>query len=550
MRILRNLSLPRKLQLAFLLVSLLTVGIFTAQSVSSARQSALRAIDAQLMSATRSYVLLLGADYHDKLPPREQADLPRKHAEALKLTEATKFLGLNYLYSYVVRDGKVLYTQASLSDEQARDPSFEFYLKPSDTPETDADVIRAVQTGQPVFLESNNPQYGALRSLFLPLKNAQGEFYVACADISAELVATQVRAAGLTALVTGVLLLLLAIVVSLLLGRALARPLLRLRDMMQALTSGHGDLTIRLEVDSRDEIGDIARHFNTFMEQLRQMFLLLRDDTVKLTSGVQQLGRMTEQLSEGAREQADTASATAATIEQITVSINHIADFTRDANANAQETGRLSERSAQSVTEVAGEVDGAATAVNNLAGVMAGLDQSSQQISAIAGVIKDIADQTNLLALNAAIEAARAGEQGRGFAVVADEVRKLAERTGTATVEIDRMIGSIRSQTDEALASMQQTHCAVQDSVGKAASAADQIRDIRERMARLVEGVGEISTAASEQSAATTIMAQSAERISQMAQQGEQSISLARRVSDDMAELASQLQAMVGRFRL
>lgn len=230
----RHFSLQLKLQLAFLLVSLLTVGIFTAQAVYSARQGALAMIDAQLVSAARSYVLLLGETYHDELPPREQVDLARKHAEALTLTRATDYLQLNYLYSYVVRDGKVLYTQASLSAEQAKDPNFEFYLKPSDTPETDADVLRAIQTGQPVFLESENPQYGHLRSVFMPLKNSKGGDYVVCADISAELVTAAIRKASLTAVVTGILLLLGAIIVSLVLGRVISPSALMSHPAMKS----------------------------------------------------------------------------------------------------------------------------------------------------------------------------------------------------------------------------------------------------------------------------------------------------------------------------
>lgn len=301
---------------------------------------------------------------------------------------------------------------------------------------------------------------------------------------------------------------------------------------------------------SRDEIGEIAGYFNTFIGQLREMFLKVREDAVKLTSGVQSLSSMTEQLSSDARLQSDTASSTAATIEEITVSINHIADHTRDADRNVQETGRLSELSAGAVSEVADEVRNAADSVNNLAGVMGELDQSSQQISTIVRVIKEIADQTNLLALNAAIEAARAGEQGRGFAVVADEVRKLAERTATATVEISSMINSMRSQSEHALSRMNQTHAAVTHSVNKAADAASQIRSIRERMDEVVSRVREIAGAASEQSAATTEMAHAAERISQMAQAGDSSIRLARSVSDDLSMLASELRAMIARFKL
>ncbi|HEY9102498.1 methyl-accepting chemotaxis protein [Chitinimonas sp.] len=545
-----RLNLQHKLQAAFVLVSLLTIGIFTLQSVRTAKEDALQTVDAQLTSAARSYVLLLGQNYHDKLPPRESVDLKQKREEAVRLSRAAEFLKVQYLYSFVVREGKVFYVQASLSAEQEKEPGFEFYLKPSDVPETDPHVLEAIKSGKPQFDESDNPQYGHLRTIIMPVQTSQGETYVACADINADVVAAEVRSAMWAAALTGILLLTASIVASLLLGKLIARPLRQLRDMMRSLTSGSGDLTVRLEVRSQDEIGEIAGYFNTFMGQLREMFLKVSDETVKLTGGVKQISDMAEQLSRDARLQSDMASATAATIEEITVSVDHIAANTQDADRTAQETGRLSDQSADAVTDVAGKVQRAAGSVSELSGVMAELDQHATQISGIVGVIKEIADQTNLLALNAAIEAARAGEQGRGFAVVADEVRKLAERTGSATVEIEQMIGGMRSQSSEAMGRMESTHEAVQQSAGLAQSAAEQIRGIRERMGEVVARVREIAGSAREQSAATTAMAQSAERISVMAQDGDRAILQAKGVIDDLNALAGELREMIGRFKL
>jgi methyl-accepting chemotaxis protein len=552
MPFLKRLHLRLKFQLAFLAVSVATVGVFTTQTILNAREAALEEIDARLMTAVKAYVYLLGPEYHDNLKPIDQVDLAAKRKESERLTAASEFMGLAYLYSYVQRGEDVLYTQSSLSKEQMADPKASFYLVPSDEPAVPAQVKKAIATGQPLFTSSSAATsiYGALRSVLVPLKSPGGQVYVVGADIEAGKVTQAVQAATLHASLTGLLMLIIAVVVSYVLGNLTARPLIRLRDMMHALTTGHGDLTIQLPVTSEDEIGQIARHVNTFMGQLREMFTTVRDDTVHLTDGVQAIDGMAGKLSRDAAVQSDMASATAATIEEITVSITHIAQNTRDADHVVQDTGQLSDRSAQSVEQVAEEIGRVARCIDQLAQVMNEVDARSVQIGAIIEVIKGIADQTNLLALNAAIEAARAGEQGRGFAVVADEVRKLAERSGQATVEISQMIGAMREHSQEAVSQMQATHAAVSRSVEQASSAADQIRSIRVRMQEVVDRIAEVADAAQEQSAATTEMAQAAERISNMAQDGNVALQEAREVIKRLNGMADQLRQMVGRFKL
>ncbi|WP_348944317.1 methyl-accepting chemotaxis protein [Chitinibacter sp. FCG-7] len=550
MTFIQGLNIRLKLQSAFLLVSLLTIAVFTTQSILSARQHALATVNAKLETAARAYIHIIGSQYHDRLPARDQVDLREKRREAERLTQAARQMGVNYLYSFIVREQQVIYTTASLSDEQLRDPTVDFYLKPSDVPETDPATRLAKQSGQAQYSENDSPEYGFLRSILLPVTSPSGEVYVVGVDVDANVVRQEVNAAMWAAAATGLVMLIVAIVVSLLLGNMIAQPLRRLRDMMHSLTTGQGDLTIQLPVQSADEIGQIATHVNTFMSQLRQMFLTVHNETVKLTSGVHTIDQMTQRLSHDAQQQSEMATATAATIEEITVSINHIAQNTQDAENVVQNTGRQSQAAAESVINAANEVNDIARQVSQLSAAMDELEQHSVQISSIVSVIKEIADQTNLLALNAAIEAARAGEQGRGFAIVADEVRKLAERSGQAAVEISAKIGAMREQSHRASHDMGNTHDAVHNSVHKAQQAASDISQIEQQMQEVVARIQDIAEATHEQSSATTDMAKSAERISNMAQDGNQSLQAARDVIGNLNQLAEQLRQMIGRFKL
>jgi methyl-accepting chemotaxis protein len=347
-----------------------------------------------------------------------------------------------------------------------------------------------------------------------------------------------------------VILLLIVIPVAGLLITKMLRSLDKVRIAMQEIAQGGGDLTRKIEIDGSDEIAATAQAFNRFTEQLRNMFIDIRKEVGNLTTGIGSINSVLNDLANDSQRLSDLSASNAATIEEITVSISHIADNSRDANQLVTSTGALSGQSASTVKEVANEVGKSAREVSDLSSLLDRLNQRAQDISGIIRVIKEIADQTNLLALNAAIEAARAGEQGRGFAVVADEVRKLAERTSSATIEITGMIDGIRGETGIAVNNMQTTITAVQSGVNLSEEAATKIGHIRENMDEVMAKISEIAHATSEQQNATTAMAQSAENITNQMQQSDSNLQQATRTVHDLNELAAYLTEQFGRFKL
>ena len=330
----------------------------------------------------------------------------------------------------------------------------------------------------------------------------------------------------------------------------LLRGLIQVRDAMHEISQGEGDLTRRIEVHGEDEVAQTAEAFNQFVGRLNGMFRELRGEAEQLAHGVIEVGGAVKQVANDSHRLADISSSNAAAIEEVTVSISHIAEATRETDTLARNTGEHSRESAGDMQRISSEMEQTSQAVGELSGLLASLEQRSQEISKITNVISDIADQTNLLALNAAIEAARAGEQGRGFAVVADEVRKLAERTGKATVEISQMVENILSETGKAVGNMQRTVSAVDTSVDLTSQARGRLIAISDAMQKVIDKIGDVALSTSEQHNATTAMAQSTESINNQILDSDSALQGAMQTLEALNQLARSMQGAFGRFKL
>ena len=348
-------------------------------------------------------------------------------------------------------------------------------------------------------------------------------------------------------LVGGLIATLLAMSVAFLMSRSISGRLQQAVEIARKIAEGRLDSTI--ERAGRDEIGVLLDAFATMQERLREMIGQIRAGAGQLVASAQNISSASSQLSVSAQEQSHAASSMAATVEELTVSINHVADNANEAHELSSESGRQSADGGAVIQETLGSMQRIADTVQGAATQIAELGQHSDQISSIVNVIKEIADQTNLLALNAAIEAARAGEQGRGFAVVADEVRLLAQRTANSTQEITEMIKKIQTGTRNAVSNMEVGVQQVNGGLVQAGQAGDAIVSIRNASGRVVGVVDQISLALREQTVASQDVARNVERIAQMSQENSEAVNDTSRTAHDLQQLAVSLEKNVAFFR-
>ena len=301
--------------------------------------------------------------------------------------------------------------------------------------------------------------------------------------------------------------------------------------------------------DSRSATGLLAVMY-VMQAELRGAIGRVVSGAHELNSASFRLHEVSGSVAAGAHAQSDAASAMAAAIEEMTASIHSVAENSAETYRIARKAGEMSAEGGNIVNTANAEMGEIVDSVEQSAQLIQTLGEHSQQISLIANVIKDIADQTNLLALNAAIEAARAGEHGRGFAVVADEVRKLAERTTKSTQEISDMINSIQQGTDRAVASMKEGTEKVHQGVAMISRAGDSMREIRAGAGQVENSVSEINAALQEQSQSSQEVAVNVEKISRMVEKTSNEMRVITDTSRQLDMLAVSLKESVSHFRL
>jgi len=304
-------------------------------------------------------------------------------------------------------------------------------------------------------------------------------------------------------------------VLGFLLGRSITRPL---EAMQRAITrtADELDFTDSCKVTASDEIGRTLNAYNGLLNKLRSSFGEIQAAAGRMASITADVSTTSNEIAKNSHAQSDASSGMAAAIEELTVSISMVATQAHEATLNTQASRDKADHGAEVILTTVAGIQTISDSVRQASLRIDALRNDSESISSVANIIKEIADQTNLLALNAAIEAARAGEQGRGFAVVADEVRKLAERTSKSTQEISTLLGQMKGSAKQAVDSMASAVHEVDAGVENARLAGESIQSIRAGSGSVVSAVAEISEAVREQTAASTSISQRIEQIAQM----------------------------------
>lgn len=346
----------------------------------------------------------------------------------------------------------------------------------------------------------------------------------------------------------GLAVLLVSIIMAVYLKNTLQNRLTTAKNLVSAVASGR--LNNRIDSSGGDEISELLAGIDVMQDQLCQLLGDIKQAAGELSSASAVVAATAEQLNASANEQSRASSSIAAAVEELSVSINHVSGSSAEARQIASDSGRQAEQSSLVISNTVSSMERIAQVVRSASNRIEELGKQSEQISSIVSVIKGIADQTNLLALNAAIEAARAGEQGRGFAVVADEVRMLAQRTTQSTSEISTMIGLILSGTSDAVGQMGSGVTQVNQGVELAAQAGTAITEIQRSFQQVLTVIEQISLNLSEQNAASQEVAGHIERIAMMSAQNTEATSHSSKVAHDLKSLSGQLNQAVGRFTL
>ena len=463
--------------------------------------------------------------------------------------------GENYLASFDENAGQALerFNQAvarlegtGVSDvARGFDTAYERWLSSAQR------VLQLAETGDPE--QARSLAASETNELFDNLRNYFDEVG-AHADAQAQIRAGEASSEGQSSSMTILLITVVAILISIGLFAVFLKMIIAsisaLRDQLDNIAQGEGDLTQRIPVEMDDDLGKLAKSFNLVLENLQSMIGSIQQLTRELGTGASDLARAAKDNNDGVTRQTDSISMVATAINEMQSAIEEVAgnasraaEITREAEEKGKNGARIIRSSSEQVHRLAAQISKAVEVIRKLS-------DDSDNITSVLDVIRGIAEQTNLLALNAAIEAARAGEQGRGFAVVADEVRTLAQRTGQSTEDIQTMITTLQTGVADIVSVMETGSKEASETEKLATDAESELKAILEAMANIADVNTSVASATEEQTQVVDEINRSITEINDLATESANRSRDIDGISESLEGYARELESQTGRFRV
>lgn len=474
----------------------------------------------------------------------EQYDEPQLMAQMLQLRRAEKDFMLRRSERYVAKFDNNLEKFIDITNMAQLDGQAKLQVL-NNIQQYNADFKALVQKEKQLGLTISEGERGLLRQAVANTDSALKQLE----SLAIEAISDKESSAFIFGLALAVLIALALAITTLMIIRSIIEPVKRITDVITHIEENK-DLSMRCDASSDDELGQIAKHFNSMVESFQQLIHQVTQSVETMNQSCQELSGNVARASQGAENQLNETDMVATAITEMGATIDEIAKNTELAANKANMTHENAQTGQVGVQQTIDKIELLAQQINESAAVVADLEQDSETIGSVLDVIRGIAEQTNLLALNAAIEAARAGEQGRGFAVVADEVRSLAMRTQESTEEIAAIIQTLQSRTHSIVQLMQSSREQGNESAEQAASAGTLLEQINGDVTNIMDMSTQIAAAIEEQSMVAAEVNQNVVVIRDIAQETAEVATQNSSATEEVRERAEYLQDAVSKFKV